>query len=61
MKMKPNSWQRLLTVPITRTYEPARSTIEFDDRAGKLPVAIKAWFYPADNTGEEFRLFANFR
>jgi hypothetical protein len=43
-----------LTVPITRTYEPARSTFEFDDRAGKLPVAIKAWFYPADNTGEEF-------
>jgi hypothetical protein len=43
-----------LTVPITRTYEPARSTFEFDDRAGKSPVAIKAWFYPADNTGEEF-------
>ena len=43
-----------LTVPITRTYEPARSTFEFDDRAGKSPVAIKAWFYPGDNTGEEF-------
>jgi len=43
-----------LTVPITRTYEPARSTFEFDDRAGKLPVTIKAWFYPADTTGEEF-------
>jgi len=43
-----------LTVPIIRTYEPARSTFEFDDRAGKSPVAIKAWFYPADNTGEEF-------
>jgi len=43
-----------LTVPIIRTYEPARSTFEFDDRAGKSPVAIKAWFYPADTTGEEF-------
>ena len=43
-----------LTVPITRTYEPARSTFEFDDRVGKSPVTIKAWFYPADNTGEEF-------
>ena len=43
-----------LTVPITRTYAPARSTFEFEDRVGKSPVAIKAWFYPADNTGEEF-------
>ena len=43
-----------LTIPITRTYAPARSTFEFEDRVGKSPVAIKAWFYPADNTGEEF-------
>src|SRR5260370_998055 len=43
-----------LTIPITRTYSPARSTFEFKDRVGKSPVAIKAWFYPADNTGEEF-------
>ena len=43
-----------LTIPITRTYSPARSTFEFKDRVGKSPAAIKAWFYPADNTGEEF-------
>src|ERR1700687_1450871 len=42
------------TIPITRTYAPARSTFEFEDRVGKSPVAIKAWFYSADNTGEEF-------
>src|ERR1700682_13948 len=42
------------TIPITRTYAPARSTFEFEDRVGKSPVAIKAWFYSGDNTGEEF-------
>src|SRR5260370_37569038 len=42
-----------MTIPITRTYSPARSTFEFKDRVGKSPLAIQAWFYPADNTGEE--------
>jgi hypothetical protein len=43
-----------LTIPITRSESPAQSIFAFGDRVGKSPLAIKAWFYPGDKTGEEF-------
>src|SRR5260370_23896153 len=43
-----------LTIPITRSEPPAHSIFAFEDRVGKSPLAIKAWFYPGDKTGEEF-------
>src|SRR5260370_23362895 len=39
-----------LTIPITRTYSPARSTFEFENPLGKSPAALKTWCYPPDNT-----------
>ena len=43
-----------MTIPITRPDPPAQSTFTFEDRVGKSPAAIKAWFYPGNKNGEEF-------
>ena len=43
-----------MTIPITRSESPAQSIFAFEDPVGKSPLAIKAWFYPGDKTGEEF-------
>ena len=44
----------LLTVSDYRL-DPAEATvITFEERPSGNPKAIKSWFYPGDNTGEEF-------
>jgi|ERR1051326_2375265 hypothetical protein len=44
----------LLAIPDYRM-EPAEGTvITFEERPNGSPKAIKSWFYPGDNTGEEF-------
>lgn len=43
-----------LTIPEQRL-QPAESTIiTLDERPGDSPEAVKAWFYPGDETGHEF-------
>jgi hypothetical protein len=45
----------ILTIPKTRFETPDESKFEFEERAGDSPMALKAWFYPGNSTGEEFR------
>jgi hypothetical protein len=44
----------ILTIPNYRL-DPADKTIfEFDERPSDSPMALHSWFYPGDNTGQEF-------
>lgn len=44
----------ILTIPNTRFEPPDRTLFQFDERPGSSPMAVKVWFYPGNNTGEEF-------
>ena len=44
----------IMTTPNTRFETPERSLFEFDERPSHSPPALKVWFYPGNNTGEEF-------
>ncbi len=44
----------IMTIPNTRFETPDDSLFEFDERPGDSPQALKVWFYPGNNTGEEF-------
>jgi hypothetical protein len=44
----------LMTVPDYRLDAPDKTIFEFDERPGDSPMAIHAWFYPGDNTGQQF-------
>ena len=41
-------------VPNYRLDAPDRTIFEFDERPGDSPMALHSWFYPGDNTGQEF-------
>jgi hypothetical protein len=41
-------------VPSYRFDTPDRPIFEFDERLGASPMALHTWFYPGDNTGQEF-------
>jgi hypothetical protein len=43
-----------LAIPDYRMKTPSRPIITFDERAAGAPEAVKAWFYPGDNYGNEF-------
>jgi hypothetical protein len=43
-----------LAVPDYRMTPPDKPLITFEERAAGAPEAIKAWFYPGDNYGNEF-------
>jgi hypothetical protein len=44
----------ILAIPNYRL-DPSDGTIfEFDERRGDSPMALHIWFYPGDNTGQEF-------
>jgi hypothetical protein len=43
-----------LTVPNYRMKPPDKPLITFEERAAGAPEAIKSWFYPGDNYGNEF-------
>jgi len=44
----------IMTVPRTRFEAPDESMFEFDERPSDSAPALKVWFYPGNNTGEEF-------
>jgi hypothetical protein len=44
----------LLAIPDYRLTPPDKTMITFEERKQGAPEAIRAWFYPGDNYGEEF-------
>ena len=44
----------LLAVPDYRVMPADKPLIKFEERPSNTPEAIKAWFYPGENTGWEF-------
>jgi hypothetical protein len=43
-----------LAIPDYRIKTPSKPIITFEERASDSPEAVKAWFYPGDNYGNEF-------
>jgi len=43
-----------ITVPNTRLEPRDRSIFQLEERPGGSSMALKAWFYPGDSTGQEF-------
>ena len=43
-----------LTVPDYRLHPTGKTVIKFEERPSNQPVALRAWFYPGDNSGHEF-------
>ena len=44
----------ILAVPNYRLDSPDKPIFEFDERPGDSPMALHSWFFPGDNTGQEF-------
>ena len=44
----------IMTIPNWRFETPDDSLFLFDERPGDSPQALRVWFYPGNNTGEEF-------
>lgn len=44
----------VLAVPNYRLEPKGRTVVKFDERPAGQPEALKAWFYPGDNFGQEF-------
>jgi hypothetical protein len=44
----------LLAVPDYRIDTPDKNIVMFAERPAGTPQAVKAWWYPGDNTGDEF-------
>lgn len=44
----------VLAIPDYRLQPPDKTVITFEERAAGAPQAVKEWFYPGDNYGEEF-------
>ncbi len=44
----------ILAVPDYRLQPPDKPLIQFEERAANSPEAIKAWFYPGDQYGQQF-------
>jgi len=44
----------IMTIPNSRLDPYDQSRFEFDERSSGSPMALKVWFYPGDNTGQEF-------
>jgi hypothetical protein len=43
-----------LTIPDYRMKTPEKALVEFAERPAGSPPAIKSWFYPGENYGNEF-------
>src|SRR5450432_1565784 len=43
-----------LAIPDHRLRPAGKAIITFDESAGGSPEAVKAWFYPGDNYGDQF-------
>jgi hypothetical protein len=44
----------ILAIPDYRLMPTGKTVITFEERAAGSPQAIRAWFYPGDNYGQEF-------
>jgi hypothetical protein len=44
----------VLAIPNYRLTPTDKTVIKFEERSGDNPEALKAWFYPGDNFGQEF-------
>lgn len=44
----------ILAIPNYRLEPTGESVLEFHERPGTQPQALRAWFYPGDNFGQEF-------
>ncbi len=44
----------ILAVPARRQAVSGESVFYFDERPANTPMALRSWFYPGDNTGQEF-------
>lgn len=47
-------YANLLAIPDYRLKPKGKTVISFEERSAGSPEAIKAWFYPGDNFGQEF-------
>lgn len=53
-KDEPIVYATVLTVPDHRLKATEKTVITFDERPTDQPEALRAWFYPGSNSGEEF-------
>jgi hypothetical protein len=44
----------IMAIPNYRPDPPDQTIFEFDERPGNSPMALHSWFYPGDNTGQQF-------
>jgi len=44
----------VMAIPDYRLTASDKTVVEFDERAAGTPPALRAWFYPANNFGQEF-------
>jgi len=44
----------ILAIVDYRAKTPGKTIVSFDERPARQPEALKAWFYPGDNSGVEF-------
>jgi hypothetical protein len=44
----------IVAIPSSRFEASDGPIFEFEERPGDSPMALKYWFYPGDNTGQEF-------
>lgn len=44
----------ILAIPDYRSDTPEKPVVNFEERRGDSPEAVKSWFYPGDNYGWEF-------
>lgn len=44
----------ILAIPNYRLEPAEKTVVRFDERPVQMPEALKAWFYPGDNFGQEF-------
>jgi len=44
----------ILAVPAYRQRASGESVFDLDERPADSPMALRTWFYPGDNTGQEF-------
>jgi hypothetical protein len=44
----------IIAIPNYRLELSNRPVFEFDERPGNSPMALRSWFYPGDNSGQEF-------
>jgi LPXTG-motif cell wall-anchored protein len=53
-KKENHIYATILAIPDYRLKPTGKTVITFEERAADSPQAIKAWFYPGDNYGQEF-------